>query len=118
MTLVVNIAVKPWAYHAIEWEREHGFSILNQEHIKPAKEHATTIDCEIQTWLLDTNFSNIQYGKLKAAMCTCLPAFVGSLDTAQEYIMASILSGNHLRTVADKSERLIRVYRSSGPKNT
>jgi len=38
MTLVVNIVVEPWAYQAIEWEREHGFSILNQEHIKPAKD--------------------------------------------------------------------------------
>jgi len=32
--------------------------------------------------------------------------------------MASVLYGNNLRTVADNSELLIRVYRSSGPKNT
>ena len=37
-----------------------------QEHIepaKPAREHVTTIDGEIQTWLPDTNFSNIQIWK-------------------------------------------------------
>ena len=37
-----------------------------QEHIepaKPAREHVTTIDGEIQTWLPDTNFSNMQIWK-------------------------------------------------------
>ena len=41
-------------------------SRLGQEHIepaKPAREHVTTIDGEIQTWLPDTNFSNIQIWK-------------------------------------------------------
>ena len=40
---------------------------LAQEHIepaKPAREHVTTIDGEIQTWLPDTNFSNIQIWKI------------------------------------------------------
>ena len=32
--------------------------------------------------------------------------------------MASILSNNNLRTIADNSELLIRVYRPSGPNNT
>ena len=39
---------------------------FHQEHIepaKPAREHVTTIDGEIQTWLPDTNFSNIQIWK-------------------------------------------------------
>ena len=38
----------------------------HQEHIepvKPAREHVTTVDSEIQTWLPDTNFSNIQIWK-------------------------------------------------------
>jgi len=30
---------------------------------KPVREHVTTIDSEIQTWLPDTNFSNIQIWK-------------------------------------------------------
>jgi len=38
----------------------------------------TTVDSEIQTWLWDTNFSNIQYEK------AYIPAFVGSADTVQE----------------------------------
>jgi len=39
---------------------------IYQEHIepaKPAREHVTTIDGEIQTWLPDTNFSSIQIWK-------------------------------------------------------
>jgi len=59
----VDIVVEPGANQAIEWERELvSVLILNQEHIepaKPAREQVTTIDGEIQTWLLDTNFSNI-----------------------------------------------------------
>jgi len=47
-----------------------------QEHIepaKPAREHVTTIDGEIQTWLLDTNFSNIQIWKgSNARMHSCV----------------------------------------------
>ena len=38
----------------------------HQEHIepvKPAREHVTTVDSEIQTWLPETNFSNIQIWK-------------------------------------------------------
>ena len=37
-----------------------------QEHIepaKPAREHVTSIDSDIQTWLPDTNFNNIQIWK-------------------------------------------------------
>ena len=42
--------------------------MLQQEHIEPAKparkrEHVTHIDSEIQTWLPDANFSNIQIWK-------------------------------------------------------
>ena len=47
-----------------------------QEHIEPAKlarEHVTTIDGEIQTWLPDTNISNIQTWKgSKVHMHTCI----------------------------------------------
>ena len=42
------------------------YVVCMQEHIepaKPAREHVTTIDGEIQTWLPDTNFSNIQIWK-------------------------------------------------------
>ena len=42
-----------------------------QEHIEPAREHVTTIDSEIQTWLLDTKFSNIQIWK-GSNMHTCI----------------------------------------------
>jgi len=73
------------AYQAIEWERELTwlqFSILNQEHIEPVKGHATTIDCKIQTWLLDTNFSNIQ---ILEGSNVCMHTWVCRvLDTVQE----------------------------------
>ena len=39
---------------------------IHQEHIesvKPAREHVTTINGKIQTWLPDNNFSNIQIWK-------------------------------------------------------
>ena len=57
--------------HYNQWNAGHcGVSLsethavsTNQEHIEPAREHVTTIDSEIQTWLPDTNFSNIQIWK-------------------------------------------------------
>ena len=76
-----------------------------QEHIepaKPAREHVTTIDGEIQTWLPGTNFVKSKYGK--AATRACIAAFLESPDMVQEYIVASILASNNLRTVADNSE--------------
>jgi len=60
---------------------------IHQEHIepaKPAREHVTTIDGKIQTWLPDTNFSNIQIWKGSKLMCTCIPVFIESPDTVQE----------------------------------
>ena len=63
-----------WATEtALFWEN---LCMYPQEHI----EHVTTIDSEIQTWLRDTNFSNIQIWKGSA----CIPAFVGSPDTVHE----------------------------------
>ena len=56
---------------------------LHQEHIEPVREHVTTIDGEIQTWVPDTNLVTSKYGK--AATCTCVPVFVWSPDTVQEY---------------------------------
>jgi len=58
---------------------------LAQEHIepaKPAREHVTTIDSEIQTWLPDTNFSNIQIWK--GSNGACIAAFLEFPDTVQE----------------------------------
>ena len=47
-------------------------SYLNQELIepaKPAREHVTTIDSEIQTWRSDANFSNYQIWL--TVVCAC-----------------------------------------------
>ena len=44
--------------------------------------HVTTIDGEIQTWLPDTNFSNIQ--KWKGSNGACIAAFLESPDAVQE----------------------------------
>jgi len=52
-------AISTWECHTVHVK-------ILQEHIepaKPAREHMTTIDGEIQTWLPDTNFSNIQIWK-------------------------------------------------------
>ena len=48
--------------------------------MKPVREHVTTIDGEIQTWLPDTNFNNIQIWK-GSNVRMHIPVFVGSLDT-------------------------------------
>ena len=59
--------------------------VWNQEQIepaKPAREHVTTIDSEIQTWQPDTNFSNIQIWKgSNMCMHTCIRRVP---DTVQE----------------------------------
>jgi len=51
------------------------------EGAKLAREHVTTIDGEIQTWLPDTNLVTSKYEK--AATCACIPAFIGSPVTVQ-----------------------------------
>ena len=71
-----------------------------QKHIELAREHVTTTDGEIQTWLPDTNFSNIQIWKRQQRA------------HAYRAFLESILSSNNLHTIADNSELLIHVYRS------
>jgi len=48
------------------------------------REHVTTIDGEIQTWLPVTNFINIQYGKAAMSACIHVAAFMESPDMVQE----------------------------------
>jgi len=44
-----------------------------QEHIEPAREHVTTVDSEILTWLPDTNFSILQiWNGSNVHMHTCI----------------------------------------------
>ena len=62
--------------------RERGGGGGASEGAKLAREHVTTIDGEIQTWLPDTNLVTSKYEK--AATCACIPAFVGSPVTAQQ----------------------------------
>jgi len=53
-----------------------------QEHIEPAREHVTTIDGEIQTWLPILILVTSKYGK--AATCASIAAFSESPDSVQE----------------------------------
>jgi len=76
---------KKWRRKGSHSSSESGSNRLMQEHIEPAKpgrEHVTTIDSEIQTWLPDTILVTSKYGK--AATCACIAAFLESPDTVQE----------------------------------
>jgi len=83
------------------WAWRQGTEYHTRRPAKPAREHATTIDSEIQTWRLDANFSGYGTRGILRHRWTASHSFSNNLHTERTTVSmwaASHSFSNNLRT--------------------